>query len=58
MAQVLAWVYQVRDALASGRPLPGDAPRPEVPADMDPLAGAAAGEDGGGAAGADAGMAR
>jgi flagellar biosynthetic protein FlhB len=37
VAQVLAWVYQVRDAMAAGRPLPGEAPRPEVPADMDPL---------------------
>jgi len=37
VAQVLAWVYQVRDAMASGRPLPAQAPVPEVPADMDPL---------------------
>jgi len=37
VAQVLAWVYQVRDARASGRPLPAQAPVPEVPADMDPL---------------------
>ena len=37
VAQVLAWVYQLRDAMAAGRPLPGAAPRPEVPADMDPL---------------------
>jgi len=37
VAQVLAWVYQVRDAMASGRPLPAQAPAPEVPADMDPL---------------------
>jgi flagellar biosynthetic protein FlhB len=37
VAQVLAWVYQVRDAMAAGRPLPGAAPRPDVPADMDPL---------------------
>ena len=37
VAQVLAWVYQVRDAMAAGRALPGEAPRPEVPADMDPL---------------------
>ena len=37
VAQVLAWVYQVRDAMASGRALPAQAPVPEVPADMDPL---------------------
>ena len=37
VAQVLAWVYQVRDAMAAGRPLPAQAPMPEVPADMDPL---------------------
>jgi flagellar biosynthetic protein FlhB len=37
VAQVLAWVYQLRDAMAHGRPLHTDAPRPEVPADMDPL---------------------
>lgn len=37
VAQVLAWVYQVRDAMAAGRALPGEAPLPEVPADMDPL---------------------
>jgi len=42
VAQVLAWVYQLRDAVAAGRPLPAEAPLPEVPADMDPLAGAAA----------------
>ena len=41
VAQVLAWVYQVRDAMAAGRPLPGEAPRPDVPADMDPLGSAA-----------------
>ena len=41
VAQVLAWVYQVRDAMAAGRPLPGEAPRPEVPADMDPLGSSA-----------------
>ncbi len=37
VAQVLAWVYQVRDALARGRPAPGLPPVPEVPADMDTL---------------------
>ena len=41
VAQVLAWVYQVRDAMAAGRALPGEAPRPEVPADMDPLGSSA-----------------
>jgi flagellar biosynthetic protein FlhB len=44
VAQVLAWVYQLRDAMAAGRPLPAEAPLPEVPADMDPLARAAADE--------------
>ncbi len=37
VAQVLAWVYQVRDAMAKGRPGPAMPPVPEVPADMDPL---------------------
>jgi flagellar biosynthetic protein FlhB len=37
VAQVLAWVYQVRDAMAAGRPVLQDAPVPEVPADLDPL---------------------
>ncbi len=50
VAQLLAWVYQVRDAMAAGRPLPERAPLPEVPEDMDPLHGADAGE---GAAGAE-----
>ncbi len=36
VAQVLAWVYQLRDAMAAGRPLHTDAPTPEVPADLDP----------------------
>lgn len=36
VAQVLAWVYQVRDAVAAGRALPVAAPVPEVPADLDP----------------------
>ena len=50
VAQVLAWVYQVRDAMAAGRPLPERAPLPEIPEDMDPLHGVAAsaavGDDG------------
>ena len=37
VAQVLAWVYQLRDAMAAGRALVADAPVPEVPADLDPL---------------------
>jgi flagellar biosynthetic protein FlhB len=37
VAQVLAWVYQVRDALAKGRPAPAMPPVPDVPADMDTL---------------------
>ncbi len=37
VAQVLAWVYQLRDAAAQGRRHPTPAPLPEVPADMDPL---------------------
>ncbi len=36
VAQVLAWVYQLRDAMAAGRTHAADAPRPEIPADMDP----------------------
>ncbi len=38
VAQVLAWVYQLRDAAAQGRRNTTPAPLPEVPADMDPLA--------------------
>jgi flagellar biosynthetic protein FlhB len=37
VAQVLAWVYQVRDAMAAGRAATQQAPEPEVPADLDPL---------------------
>lgn len=37
VAQVLAWVYQLRDAMAAGRPLKTEAPTPDVPPDMDPL---------------------
>ncbi|MFY8085634.1 MAG: EscU/YscU/HrcU family type III secretion system export apparatus switch protein, partial [Rubrivivax sp.] len=36
VAQVLAWVYQLRDAMAAGRPMTAAAPMPEVPADLDP----------------------
>jgi flagellar biosynthetic protein FlhB len=36
VAQVLAWVYQLRDAMAAGRPHTAAAPTPEVPADLDP----------------------
>ena len=37
VAQVLAWVYQLRDAMAAGRTPNTAAPTPEVPADLDPL---------------------
>ncbi len=36
VAQVLAWVYQLREAMAAGRPVKDQAPSPEVPADLDP----------------------
>ncbi len=36
VAQVLAWVYQLRDAVAAGRPMTAAAPVPEIPADLDP----------------------
>jgi flagellar biosynthetic protein FlhB len=36
VAQVLAWVYQLRDAMAAGRTVKDEAPTPEVPADLDP----------------------
>ena len=36
VAQVLAWVYQLRDAMAAGRPNLTEPPVPEVPADLDP----------------------
>ena len=36
VAQVLAWVYQLRDAVAAGRAAPAATPVPEVPADLDP----------------------
>jgi len=37
VAQVLAWVYGLRDALATGRGMSAEPPVPEVPADLDPL---------------------
>jgi flagellar biosynthetic protein FlhB len=37
VAQVLAWVYQLREAVAAGRAAPAMPPLPEVPKDMDPL---------------------
>ena len=37
VAMVLAWVFQLRDALAAGRTLATEAPVPDIPADMDPL---------------------
>jgi flagellar biosynthetic protein FlhB len=37
VAQVLAWVYQVRDAAAHGRMAAAAAPTPEVPPELDPL---------------------
>ena len=37
VAQVLAWVYQLREAMAAGRTTTADAPVPEIPADLDPL---------------------
>ncbi|HSQ72497.1 MAG TPA: EscU/YscU/HrcU family type III secretion system export apparatus switch protein, partial [Rubrivivax sp.] len=51
VAQVLAWVYQLRDAMAAGRDPSVEAPLPEVPADMDPLARTAV-DDAGRAGGA------
>jgi flagellar biosynthetic protein FlhB len=37
VAQVLAWVFALRDAAKAGRTLAREAPVPEVPADLDPL---------------------
>jgi flagellar biosynthesis protein FlhB len=37
VAQVLAWVYQLRDAMAAGKPHVAAAPTPDVPVDMDPF---------------------
>lgn len=36
VAQVLAWVYQLRDAMAAGRANWTEPPVPDVPADLDP----------------------
>jgi len=36
VAQVLAWVYQLRAAMAAGRPMTAPAPSVEVPAELDP----------------------
>jgi flagellar biosynthetic protein FlhB len=36
VAQVLAWVFQLRDALAAGQPLDLPPPEVQVPPDMDP----------------------
>ncbi|MFM2445914.1 MAG: hypothetical protein RI936_361 [Pseudomonadota bacterium] len=52
VAQVLAWVYQLREAVAAGRPFGAPAPVPQVPADMDPLADATPGGAAAGGAGA------
>ena len=46
VAQVLAWVYQLRDAMAAGRPFAAPAPEPPVPEDMDPLSDKPTAEDG------------
>ncbi len=42
VAQVLAWVYQLRDAMASGQAMNTPMPDLVVPADMDPLTKTAA----------------
>ncbi len=42
VAQVLAWVFQLRDAMAAGRTLVLATPTPEVPADLDPANDASA----------------
>ncbi len=36
VAQVLAWVFQLREAMAAGRRVSMPAPTPDVPPDMDP----------------------
>jgi len=38
VAQVLAWVFQLRAAMAAGRPMTAAAPNVEVPAGLDPAA--------------------
>jgi flagellar biosynthetic protein FlhB len=40
VAQVLAWVFQLRDAAGTPRAAQIDTPVPEVPEDMDPLSDA------------------
>jgi len=42
VAQVLAWVYQLRAAVAAGRGMASDAPDVHVPPELDPANGAAA----------------
>lgn len=37
VAQVLAWVFQLRASIAAGRPMTAPAPSVEVPAGLDPL---------------------
>lgn len=37
VAQVLAYVYRLRNALQGKGPMPGDVPQPQVPAELDPL---------------------
>jgi flagellar biosynthesis protein FlhB len=36
VAQVLAWVYQLRAAVAAGRGMAADAPDVSVPPELDP----------------------
>lgn len=36
VAQVLAYVYQLREAMRGRMPMPGQAPEPEVPPELDP----------------------
>jgi flagellar biosynthesis protein FlhB len=45
VAQVLAWVYQLRDAMARGQAMNTPLPALDVPADMDPLNKPADGAD-------------
>jgi flagellar biosynthetic protein FlhB len=37
VAQVLAYVYRLRNALKGEGPMPGDVPQPFVPPELDPL---------------------